>query len=232
MGLGGHWRGHRGTGRRTEPADPGDRPQGRQGRHRPAHAADNVGDRPGNRRGLRRTYLPRARLFLASGGSSAGQPAAPGRQARRPTQPAARVHHRGAGRRHAAPRYAEAASHGYPRTTMRYDRARASLDCAPFRSTAPAETRSGRVMVLRACWSVPAGIRSRSSVRPARDGGLVRRRTVRAIMTAATRSAALRVRPSAYPSLRALGVAVGRRGCARRWRGRRVRARRRSGVSC
>jgi site-specific recombinase XerD len=38
------------------------------------------------------------------------------------------VHHRGPGRRRAAPRRQEAASHADPRTTIRHDRARVSLD--------------------------------------------------------------------------------------------------------
>jgi hypothetical protein len=50
------------------------------------------------------------------------------RQARRPAHPAPRVHHRGPGRRVPLRDVQEAASHADPRTTMRYDRARTSLD--------------------------------------------------------------------------------------------------------
>jgi hypothetical protein len=116
--------------------DPGHHPQGRQGRHHPAGAQDRPGDRPG-RRGARRWAGVRA------GGRADGR--------RLDRHSAARIVRRVAHRagiakkagphtlRHAFITAAldagvplrdvqEAASHADPRTTMRYDRARGSLD--------------------------------------------------------------------------------------------------------
>jgi integrase len=82
-------------------------PQGRQGRHHPAGATDRTGDRPGCWRALRRTSIPGRRWPPAGPARRCadrppGRPPRRGQQAGRAAHPAARVYHRGAGRRRAA----------------------------------------------------------------------------------------------------------------------------------
>ena len=132
-GLGGCRRIHRASGPGTRAPDPDDHPQGRKGGHHPAGAADRPGDRPGHQ-------------------GTDGGAGVPGRRRRRlDRHGAGRIVHRVARRagiskavsphtlRHAFITAAldagvplrdvqEAASHADPRTTMRYDRARGSLD--------------------------------------------------------------------------------------------------------
>ena len=64
----------------------------------------------------------------APGGSSARPPAGPDRQDRHAPHAQTRVHHRRAGAGVPLRDVQVAASHADPRTTMRYDRARGSLD--------------------------------------------------------------------------------------------------------
>jgi integrase/recombinase XerD len=105
--------------------------KGGKGRHRPARTAHSASDRPGHRGTLRRTDLPGSRWPSARPARRRQDrppdyPPRRDRQARRASYAPARVHHQFAG----VPLrdVQEAASHADPRTTMRYDRARASLD--------------------------------------------------------------------------------------------------------
>jgi len=104
------------------PAQPGPRS--------PAHRA---GDRPGRRRARGRTDLLRPGRAAAGparrrpGRPPSGQPGR-GHQAGRAAHFAARVHHRRPRRRGSAAQCPRSASHADPRTTMRYDQARGSLD--------------------------------------------------------------------------------------------------------
>ena len=107
---------------------------GRQGRHHPARASHRPGDRPGHRRTLRRPYLPHRRQAPTRPARRRADPP-PGRaprrdqQERRPAHAAARAFVTAALDAGVPLRdVQEAASHADPRTTMRYDRARGSLD--------------------------------------------------------------------------------------------------------
>jgi len=113
--------------------DADDHPQGRQGGHHPAGAAHRPGDRPGRRRAHGRAGVP------GCGRPSAGparhradrpqdRPPSRNRQGRHAPHAETCVHHRGAGCGVPLRDVQEAASHADPRTTMRYDRARGSLD--------------------------------------------------------------------------------------------------------
>ena len=86
-GVGGDRRGHRAPWPRARPPDPGDHPQGRQGRHHPARPAHRPRDRPGDRRAHRAgrcSSPPTAGGWTGTAppGSSAGSPAAPGSPSR------------------------------------------------------------------------------------------------------------------------------------------------------
>ncbi len=128
-------RGHRGARHTARAQHPGDHPQGRQGRHHPARATHRPGNRPGDRRAQRRT-LP---IFLAADGRRLDRHGA-GRIVRRIARRAGITKKVGPhSLRHASITAAldagvplrdvqEAASHADPRTTMRCDRARTSLD--------------------------------------------------------------------------------------------------------
>ncbi len=118
-GLRSHQRRHRSAGHRTRAPHPGDHPQGHEEGGHSARAADRSSPpRPGG-----------GWTGTEPGGSSAGSPAAPGWPRRSGTHTL----------RHAFITAAldagvplrdvqEAASHADPRITMRYDRARVSLD--------------------------------------------------------------------------------------------------------
>ncbi|MDQ1427551.1 MAG: integrase/recombinase XerD [Acidimicrobiaceae bacterium] len=132
-GVRGHRCQHRGHGPGARPSDPDHLAQGRQDGHHPVGATHRPGRRPGRRGTLRRADLPGRRR----------QPPRPPRrrQDRAPGGPAGWDHQtsRPHTLRHAFITAAldagvplrdvqEAASHADPRTTMRYDRARVSLD--------------------------------------------------------------------------------------------------------
>jgi hypothetical protein len=132
-GVRSYRRRHRAPRPGTRAPDPDHYPQGRQGRHHSARAAQRPGDRPGPSASAqkgRSSWLRTAGGWTgtALGGSSARPPAAPGSP--RPSRPTR------CGMRSSPPLDAgvslrdvqEAASHADPRTTMRYDRARGSLD--------------------------------------------------------------------------------------------------------
>ena len=118
---------HRGPRRRAGASDPDGAAQGRQDRHHPAGAAHGPGRGPRGRRTLRRTDLHHSARWLprpSRRGSDrpTGRPAGRDHQADRPPHTAALdtdVPLRDV---------QEAASHADPRTTMRHDRARVSLD--------------------------------------------------------------------------------------------------------
>ena len=132
-GLRGHRRRHRAPRPRTRTPDADDHAKGRQGRHHSAGAAHRPGDGPGHRRAHGWAGVP------GRGRTAAG----PARRRRIVRKVARRA---GIGKpvtphtlRHAFITAAldagvplrdvqEAASHADPRTTMRYDRARGSLD--------------------------------------------------------------------------------------------------------
>ncbi len=129
----GHRRRHRGPRHRARPPDPRDPPQGRQESGHPARPAHRPRDRPRHRRALRRADL-RHRV------RGAARPAR--RRPRRPPRCAPRRAGQEDRAAYAAPcvhncsarcgvplrDVQEAASHADPRTTIRYDRARVSLD--------------------------------------------------------------------------------------------------------
>jgi integrase len=95
--------------------------EGRQGGHRPARAAHRPGHRPGHRRTRRRTHLP-DRRWAPAGPPRAGRIVR--RVARRAEITITAALDAGVPLRDVQ----EAASHADPRTTMRYDRGRGSLD--------------------------------------------------------------------------------------------------------
>ena len=132
-GLRGHPRGHRAPRAGARAPDNDDHPQGRQGGHHPAGAAHRPGDRPGHRRAHRRAgVLGRERTTAGPARRRADRPQdrppRRDRQGRHAPHAQARVHYRRAGCRGPLRDVQEAASHADPRTTMRYDRARGSLD--------------------------------------------------------------------------------------------------------
>ena len=120
-------------GHRTRAPDPGDHPQGRQeGRH-PARPTHRPGDRPDHRRTMRRTDLHHpgraaARPARGRAGCPPGRPPCRAGQEDRPAHAPARLYHRSFDAGVPLRDVQEAASHADPRTTMRYDRARVSLD--------------------------------------------------------------------------------------------------------
>ena len=133
-GLRGHRRRHRAPRPRTRTPDADDHAKGRQGRHHSAGAAHRPGDGPGHRRAHGWAGAPgRGRTAARPARRRQGRP-----QGRPPSG------HRQAGYAPHTLRHAfitaaldagvplrdvqEAASHADPRTTMRYDRARGSLD--------------------------------------------------------------------------------------------------------
>ena len=132
-GLRGHRRRHRVSGPGARAPDPDHHPQGRQGGDHSSGAAHRPGDRPGHRRADGRAIVP-------GGGRAAAGPAR--RRAARPPHRASRRDGEAVTPhtlRHAFITASldagvplrdmqEAASHADPRTTMRYDRARGSLD--------------------------------------------------------------------------------------------------------
>ncbi len=65
LGVRGHRRRHRAPGPGTRPPDPGDHPQGRQGRHHPARPAQRPRHRPGYQRAHRRAAVHRHRRAAA-----------------------------------------------------------------------------------------------------------------------------------------------------------------------
>jgi hypothetical protein len=113
LALAGFLAGYRGLTREACTLDPRHRPDDRRVRRRPAlcHRGQAAAG-PARRRPDR----------------PPGDPSRPDRQARQPAHAAARVHHRALDAGVPLRDVQEAASHADPRTTMRYDRARTSLD--------------------------------------------------------------------------------------------------------
>ena len=107
---------------------------GKSGDH-PAGATHRRGDRPGHQRPRRRAGIPgRGRAAAGPARGRAGRPPhrppRRDRQDRHPAHAASYFHHCGASLDAGVPLrdVQEAASHADPRTTMRYDRGRGSLD--------------------------------------------------------------------------------------------------------
>ena len=132
-GLRSNRRRHRAPGPGARASDPDDHPQGRQGGHYSAGAAHGPGDRPGHRGTAGRAGVPdRGRAAAGPARRRAdrpqGRPPRRDRKDRHAAHAAARIHHRQLDAGVPLRDVQEAASHADPRTTIRYDRARGSLD--------------------------------------------------------------------------------------------------------
>jgi integrase len=124
---------HRAPGPGARAPDPDHHPQGRQDRHHPARTAHRPGARPGHRRTHRRAGVPGRRRAAAGPARRrtdrpAHCPPRRDRQERHAPHAAARVITAALDAGVPLRDVEEAASHADPRTTMRYDRARGSLD--------------------------------------------------------------------------------------------------------
>ena len=124
---------YRAPGPRTQAPDPDHHPERRQGGDCPAGTAHGPGDRPGRRRAHRLAGVPgRGRATAGPArrrqGRPQGRPPSGHRQDRDAPPAQARVHHRVKGTGVPLRDVQEAASHADPRTTMRPEQTRGSLD--------------------------------------------------------------------------------------------------------
>jgi len=131
--LGSHRRRHRSARPRARPPHAHRAAQGRQGRDRPAGPSNSEGGRPRDRGARERADLhkrQRQALRPPRGwpGRPAGGPAGRYQQSNWAAHPPPCVHNRQFRCRCTAPRCPRGSEPRRPRTTMRYDRARVSLD--------------------------------------------------------------------------------------------------------